>query len=204
MTNLGKITKWNDEKGFGFIAPDNSEKEVFFHISNIKNQSIRPKFNQKVSYILSNDTQNREYAKNIILLPQKNLKKPKGFYSIIFGLSFLSGLGIAVFKEKLPITILYAYLITSFLAFIQYAIDKSAAKKNKWRTPENTLHFIALIGGWPGALIAQQILRHKSKKVSFRIVFWITVIINCGALTWHLFPRSIDYLHSLIASILNI
>jgi uncharacterized membrane protein YsdA (DUF1294 family) len=46
------------------------------------------------------------------------------------------------------------------------------------------LHLLGLAGGWPGALIAQQMLRHKSKKASFLAVFWVTVLINCGALLW--------------------
>ena len=43
-------------------------------------------------------------------------------------------------------------------------------------------------GGWPGALIAQQTLRHKSKKTSFIIVLWATVIINGVALAWAITP----------------
>ena len=49
---------------------------------------------------------------------------------------------------------------------------------------ERMLHFIAVIGGWPGALVAQRVFRHKSRKLSFRLVFWATVALNCGALTW--------------------
>lgn len=51
-----------------------------------------------------------------------------------------------------------------------------------WRVPENTLHLLALLGGWPGALYAQQTLRHKTQKTSFRIVFWMTVLANSGGL----------------------
>lgn len=46
------------------------------------------------------------------------------------------------------------------------------------------LHLLALIGGWPGALIAQRVFRHKSRKPSFRIVFLFTVVVNCAALLW--------------------
>jgi len=65
-----------------------------------------------------------------------------------------------------------------------YAVDKSAAKKGIWRTQESTLHLLSLTGGWPGALVAQQKLRHKSKKESFRLVFWATVVLNLGAFVW--------------------
>jgi uncharacterized membrane protein YsdA (DUF1294 family) len=49
---------------------------------------------------------------------------------------------------------------------------------------EQTLHVFALLGGWPGALVAQRWLRHKSKKASFQVAFWVTVVVNCVALGW--------------------
>jgi uncharacterized membrane protein YsdA (DUF1294 family) len=68
--------------------------------------------------------------------------------------------------------------------FIAYAIDKWAAMNNRWRTAEGTLHLFALAGGWPGALMAQQALRHKTQKKAFRVVFWATVMLNCAAFVW--------------------
>ena len=85
---------------------------------------------------------------------------------------------------KIPFLILPLYLLASMLTFVVYAKDKSAAKRGAWRTPESTLHFLALACGWPGALVAQEKLRHKSKKQEFRLVFWLTVIINIGLFIW--------------------
>lgn len=76
----------------------------------------------------------------------------------------------------------YYYISLSLITFVVYAIDKSAAKKGRWRTPEKTLHLMALLGGWPGAIIAQKILRHKTQKQPFQIIFWLTVILNIGVL----------------------
>lgn len=84
----------------------------------------------------------------------------------------------------LPRFTIGVYLIASTVTFIAYAIDKAAAKHNHRRTPENTLHFFSLVGGWPGALLAQRILHHKSKRKQFQLVFWTTVFINCFALAW--------------------
>ena len=70
------------------------------------------------------------------------------------------------------------------VAFALYAIDKSAAMHGRQRTPESMLHAVALFGGWPGALLAQDLFRHKSRKVRFQVVFWITVFINGCALGW--------------------
>jgi uncharacterized membrane protein YsdA (DUF1294 family) len=71
-----------------------------------------------------------------------------------------------------------AYAGLSVITFVVYAIDKSAARRKGRRTPERTLHLLSLAGGWPGALLAQRWLRHKSAKASFRRVFWVTVVVN--------------------------
>lgn len=64
------------------------------------------------------------------------------------------------------------------MCFVVYAVDKSAAAADRWRVREDTLLGLGLIGGWPGAIVAQQVLRHKSNKATFRAKFWATVIVN--------------------------
>jgi uncharacterized membrane protein YsdA (DUF1294 family) len=71
---------------------------------------------------------------------------------------------------------LAAYGIVSVLAFFLYWSDKHKARVDRWRTPENVLHAVELAGGWPGALLAQQAFRHKTRKVSFQLVFWLIVL----------------------------
>jgi uncharacterized membrane protein YsdA (DUF1294 family) len=97
---------------------------------------------------------------------------------------FLGGVYASTLFTGLPRSLLYAYLALSVFTYLVYAKDKSAAMNDRWRTPEATLHLLALIGGWPGALVAQQTLRHKSVKNSFRIIFWLTAVFNCAALVW--------------------
>lgn len=74
------------------------------------------------------------------------------------------------------------YAVASVASFIAYAVDKSAARHGRRRTPERTLLLLGLAGGWPGALAAQQLLRHKSAKVSFLAKFWLTVVLNLAVL----------------------
>jgi uncharacterized membrane protein YsdA (DUF1294 family) len=78
------------------------------------------------------------------------------------------------------------YAVASIIAFVLYAFDKSAARQSRRRIPEATLHLWSLLGGWPGALAAQQVFRHKTRKLSFQIVFWLTVLVNSAALAWAL------------------
>lgn len=64
----------------------------------------------------------------------------------------------------------------SCFAYLIYAWDKRQAQDKQWREPESLLHFVGLAGGWPGAFIAQRHLRHKSAKIGFQFVFWLTVL----------------------------
>ena len=77
-------------------------------------------------------------------------------------------------------------------------MDKSAAKRRARRIPESTLHWPSLFGGWPGGVIAQQTLRHKSKKQSFRSVFWMTVVLNVCAFVWMFTPEGLEMVQSWI------
>lgn len=74
------------------------------------------------------------------------------------------------------------FLVLSAITFATYAKDKSAAMNNRWRVEERTLHFLALAGGWPAALMAQRVLRHKSRKRTFQRVFVATIVLNCAAI----------------------
>lgn len=91
----------------------------------------------------------------------------------------------AAWQQRLPVLALLAAPLLSALTFCFYWRDKYAAQRGAWRTPENTLHALSLLGGWPGAWIAQQVLRHKSRKTSFRLSYWATVVLHwAGLLAW--------------------
>jgi uncharacterized membrane protein YsdA (DUF1294 family) len=87
-------------------------------------------------------------------------------------------------RGVLPAGLLALYLAASVAAVIAYRVDKSAAQTGRWRIPESTLHLLTLMGGWPGALVAQRVFHHKSRKLSFQITFFATVVLNCAALFW--------------------
>jgi uncharacterized membrane protein YsdA (DUF1294 family) len=72
------------------------------------------------------------------------------------------------------------YLLASGACFLLYAFDKRAARRGARRTPERTLLLLGFLCGWPGALLAQHWLRHKSAKTSFLLPFWLTVLANLG------------------------
>jgi len=103
---------------------------------------------------------------------------------MIIVLVFVIAMGTLFFADMLPAVICAFYLAASIITFAFYAFDKRAATNNRRRTPESTLHVLSLIGGWPGAIIAQQKLRHKTVKQPFRRIFWATAILNLAALAW--------------------
>ena len=80
------------------------------------------------------------------------------------------------------VAIIYLVLlgVISLVTFVAYGFDKQAAKAGTWRVPEQTLHTLSLLGGWPGALAAQRFFRHKTQKLSFRLVFWLVVLVHLG------------------------
>jgi uncharacterized membrane protein YsdA (DUF1294 family) len=78
----------------------------------------------------------------------------------------------------LPLWVAGIYLVASVVCFAVYAADKSAARADRRRVPERTLIWLGIVGGWPGAIVAQQTLRHKTQKVSFRRAFWGSVVVN--------------------------
>ena len=85
--------------------------------------------------------------------------------------------GLALLERGL-VWVLLAYPLVSLFSFCQYWMDKQSAQKGRWRTPENSLHIAELLGGWPGALVAQQVFRHKTRKASFQLVFWAIVALH--------------------------
>lgn len=75
---------------------------------------------------------------------------------------------------------LIAVAVTSLWAFVAYGIDKRRAQTGNRRVSEKTMHLLALVGGWPGALIGQQVFRHKTQKLSFQLVFWMVIVLHLG------------------------
>ncbi len=186
MHQQGKIIDWKDDRGFGFILLENSNRHVFIHINSFLHGHRRPVLNDLVSFELTTDSTGRVQAsrvkfvsKGAVSLPTSESDQIDLFF--LAASAFFTVLAVLVYLGYLPFALFGVYLFISAVTFAEYALDKSAAKKNRWRTSEKTLHILSLVGGWPGALAAQRMLRHKNKKYSFQWMFWCTVFLNlCG------------------------
>jgi uncharacterized membrane protein YsdA (DUF1294 family)/cold shock CspA family protein len=188
----GTVKSWNDDRAFGFIEPSQGGQEIFLHITALPARASRPALSQRVTFELELNRDGKKRAKNVQFAqpprsprPQRSRQPPStaqwGGATLFAIPAFLLVYLAAALFWHVPLAVGAAYVGLSVMCFLTYANDKFAAKSGAWRTPESTLHLLALLGGWPGALLAQQFLRHKSTKASFRTEFWATVVINVGA-----------------------
>ena len=186
-TQNGIISKWDETKDFGFITPQSGGKPIFFHSNAYSRSHKRPVENLRVQYSPSTDQKGRACAVNVTPIQgHKELRRDsKQKILSLFLLACCSAALLYLFQTgRIPLQVVYLYAAMSAAAFFLYVRDKKAAAWGRWRTPENTLHIVSLLGGWPGAGLAMSFLRHKSTKPSFRIMYWLTVLLNCGALYW--------------------
>jgi cold shock CspA family protein len=59
MRMKGKLIKWNDDKAFGFIAPNGGGDHVFIHKTALSNRKRIPKINDVITFTISKDKQGR-------------------------------------------------------------------------------------------------------------------------------------------------
>lgn len=187
MRYQGKISGWRDDQGFGFASPNGGGQKAFVHIKAFLKHSARPVEGDLITYELAKDEKNRYYAKNIQFVAESSASSAYYKPSLIptyFAILFLVLLFLLTLNKLAPLNLFVVYLCASVFTFVIYAKDKLAAKNNNQRTPENTLHLLSFVGGWPGAIFAQKMLRHKSKKEDFQTTFWLTVFLNLLAIAW--------------------
>ncbi|MBK1790212.1 DUF1294 domain-containing protein [Persicirhabdus sediminis] len=205
MIQKGTITQWNDDRGFGFITTPSNSERVFVHIKAFKNRQQRPKQGDELTYLLSSDAKGRPCAKDAKLCSRSSTSsytRGNSTFTDTFVTLFFITLLLAGWRSHIPWWVSGLYLGMSVITFLSYRKDKLAAKQGKRRTPEQTLHILSLAGGWPGALIAQTQIRHKSKKVSFRCVFWLTLILNL-AILWASIGDNASSIIEIITSVVD-
>ena len=210
MRHGGTLSKWNDERGFGWIEVDGGGERLFVHISAFEprpSAEQRPKPGLRLEFAVGMEQGKKRALKvawraasqaaavpkaaprNSRFASRTEAREPQGWHAssrFSYGvlLLWLILMLTAAVIWSVPRFIWLVYAGLSMLTFMAYWQDKWSAQKGQWRTPEKTLQTMALAGGWPGALLAQQWLRHKSSKTSFQQEFWLMVLINVAAVLW--------------------
>lgn len=171
----GTIVEWNETRGFGFATYEGGQR-VFVHAKAFLVRERPPAVGDAIVFSLGADDQGRPRAERV---------EPLYPNARILGRQFVAWIALLVVPvlalRRLTLLI-DAWLLfgaagaLSVLTYLLYWIDKRRAQAGAWRTPESTLHFFELIGGWPGAFLAQRHLRHKIRKVRYQVVFWFIVV----------------------------
>jgi uncharacterized membrane protein YsdA (DUF1294 family)/cold shock CspA family protein len=182
----GTVKTWNDERGFGFIEPLHGGQEIFLHIKAFVVRSGRPEVGHRVTFEVEMTPDGKKRAKRVevvkvvrrIVRARNDNPAQWGTASYFAIPAFFVVFALTTLIWKVPSWVAGLYLGASLVCFVFYAMDKSAATAESWRISEDTLLALGLVGGWPGAIVAQQVLRHKSNKASFRAKFWATVVAN--------------------------
>lgn len=205
MRDQGRLVEWFDDKGYGFIQPNDLKKDrVFLHIKDFARQGPRPIVGCALDYQVILDEKGRYKAQKAVYL-----KAAQAIKSTINNASEKSNI-VSINKKMQPMQMLcISYILVlavltlaglldgMFLLFISlmnaasywfYMQDKEAAQLNKQRVPENTLHILAFLGGWPAAWLAQQRLRHKTQKQPFRKIYFCTIALNILLILWLISP----------------
>ncbi len=184
----GKIVRWDDARGFGYIEPLRGGQDIFVHISAFKSRRVRPSDGQAVTFEVethdgkkrAKSVQAHRKAASARVVPQTAIKRggQVSGRSLLAIPAFVAVFLVVQMLWHPPVLVALLYLWVSFATFVVYAVDKSAAKSGDRRIAESKLHMAALMGGWPGALLAQRFLRHKSTKLEFQQTFKVTMFLN--------------------------
>lgn len=197
----GKIVEWNAERGFGFLQCGTNR--VFLHHREFSEHRKKIGVGDRVLFLMGTDAQGRHCAKEAAHVGNGGRVRLSHFL-LIGALIILPA--VAMIRYPVQWNYVGGYLLgVNAITFLIYFADKSKARKQTRRVPEARLHLLELLGGWPAAFLSQRILRHKTSKISYQIVFWLIVaayqitawdVINGGAWTRQMQHKASQWMQS--------
>jgi uncharacterized membrane protein YsdA (DUF1294 family) len=169
----GRIVEWDDRRGYGFLQL--GAARVFLHRRDFVEFHKPPTIGDRIEFSVGVDGKGRTCARGATHRNDGGKLGMKDLFALA-GLLALPMLAVARINMGFRWWAAYALGISA-ITYLAYARDKQSAKAKTWRIPENTLHLLELLGGWPGGFLAQRRLRHKCSKTRFQAVFWTIVLI---------------------------
>ena len=177
----GVVKVWSPDRGFGFVLRE-GEPDLFLHIKAFPRGASDPSVGDAVTFVVEKLPDGKSRAAHARLASETYVAPIRPTPPIVGAVVILAFAAIYALVEiywaDVPLWVLFLYVGVSIVTFALYAIDKSAARLRQRRVAETSLILLGMLGGWPGAILAQQLLRHKTAKPSFRAVFWTSVLIN--------------------------
>jgi len=171
----GSIVSWTEEKGIGSIKSDNSNEELFFHISELRGFVTQKFIGRTVRFQVDQTQEGVRSAVNISIIRNPTTRRIKfGIYTFLLLLAPCLVVVLGFMREfYIPIVL---YVIAIPLTYFAYKTDRRRAKNGARRIPEPVLHLLEFLGGWYGGFYAQKKLYHKIRKKTFQRIFWLIVI----------------------------
>jgi uncharacterized membrane protein YsdA (DUF1294 family)/cold shock CspA family protein len=169
----GRIIAWDRSKGYGYV--ESGQRRLFLHIRDFAERHKVPALGDTIIFSIGTDRKGRPCA--VRAAHQNDGGRIRSVHlAVLVALLIAPGIAALRVTGKNESWFLAGwYALASAATFAVYVFDKRRAKSGGWREPETMLHLSELAGGWPGAFLAQQHLRHKCSKLSFQVVFWFIV-----------------------------
>lgn len=202
MRDQGRLIEWFDDKGYGFIQPNDPDKDrVFLHIKDFARPGPRPIVGCALDYQVILDERGRYRAQQVVYLKASQVKlrsdaviKPRQRPAAkrpamqILCVGYILVLAVLTLSGLLHGLLLLLISLMNALSYWLYAQDKEAAQLGHRRIPEQSLHLVAVLGGWPAAWLAQEKMRHKTQKQPFRKIYFCTIGLNILLILWFISP----------------
>lgn len=190
---LGRVSQWDAAKGLGFVQPEGGGERLLLRRADLAGRLRfrEPRAGEAVRFRPASDGRRALQVNSLAPPPAQAAGKAargpaqsptqgSGHLLIIPAFALLLGALHLAAPLPRPVPLLYGALSTA--VFIVYGMDKWAARRGGARVAETSLHLIALMGGWPGALLGQQLFRHKTSKPGFQRLSWAMVALNISLL----------------------
>ncbi|WP_374855112.1 DUF1294 domain-containing protein [Acinetobacter indicus] len=202
MRDQGRLIEWFDDKGYGFIQPNDPDKDrVFLHIKDFARPGPRPIVGCALDYQVILDERGRYRAQQVVYLKASQVKPRADVVSKpwqrpaakrpamqILCVAYILVLAVLTLTGLLHGLLLLLISLMNALSYWLYAQDKEAAQLGHRRIPEQSLHLVSALGGWPAAWLAQEKMRHKTQKQPFRKIYFCTIGLNILLILWFISP----------------
>lgn len=175
----GILVSWNSVKGFGFIKPKLGGRDIFVHVRDLQFKGKAPLIGITIFYDIMQRSDGKYRAINAYVIGEKHNNSLIHLTLIIFNFILCTiPFILSIYIIDITYYPLIIYSLLSFVCFFIYIYDKQMAISGGWRVRESSLHWLEIFGGWPGALIAQMIIGHKTSKMVFQFIFAVIVLLH--------------------------